>query len=112
MGNLGLYQEITTLAKSMGGVDVWIKSIESHAAKKALIKTGPVLVVLGVAAGAGATKGIDFGKNAWAKYKEGAAAAVEAKEQLKASVGEPANPDDPDVSPAGGQDSIGDEKQG
>lgn len=88
MGNLGLYEVITTQAKNMGGVENWIKAIESDAAKKALMKAGPALVAVGIVAGAGAVKGIDAGKNAWTKYKEGAAAAAEAKEYLRAVVEE------------------------
>jgi hypothetical protein len=109
VSNLGPYQEITTLAKSLGGVDKMIKTIESDAAKKVLMKAGPVLLAVGALAGVGATKGIDAGKNAWAKYKEGEAAAAEAKEQLKAIVEESTNSDDPDEGPAGEPDDIGDE---
>lgn len=104
MGNLGLYQEITTLAKSMGGVDKMIKTIEFDAVKKA----APVLLGVGALIGAGAKPVFDAGKRGWAKYKDSGAAAAEAKEQLKAIVEESMNADDADEGPAGGPLHIGD----
>lgn len=62
-GNLGAYEDITKLAKMLGGVENLIQAIESDAAKKGC----PVLLGVGVVVGAGATKGIDAGKNAWAR---------------------------------------------
>ncbi|WP_139007021.1 hypothetical protein [Arthrobacter crystallopoietes] len=109
MGNLGHYQDITTLAKKLGGVDNLIKTIEVGAAKKALKKTGPVLLGVGALVGAGATKGIDSGMRGWAKYKESQAAAAEAKEQLKSVVEESVKLDDADDRPTGSSDDIGDE---
>lgn len=105
MSNLGLYEWITTQAKIEGGVENLIKTIESGAAKKALKEAGPVLVGVGVLVGAGAVKGIDAGRTAWAKYKQSQADAAEAKEQLKAIVEESMNSND---DPAGRPDDISD----
>lgn len=91
MSNLGMYQDITTLAAKLGGVDNLIKTIEKGAANKALKQAGPVLVGVGVLIGAGAKPAIDAGKNALAKYKESQAAAAEAKQQLKSIVEEAKN---------------------
>lgn len=96
MGNLGLYQEITTLAKDMGGVDKLIKQIEFDAVKKA----APVLVGAGALIALGAKSGIHAGKRGWAKYKESGAAAAAAKEQLKAIVEGPTNSGDSEEGPA------------
>jgi hypothetical protein len=105
MGNLGPYQDITTLAKKLGGVDNLIKTIEFDAVKRA----APVLLGVGVGVGAlvgaGARPAIDAGKRGWAKYKESGVAAAEAKEQLKAIVEESVNSGDADEGP----DEVGDE---
>lgn len=47
MGNLGKYQDITALAKSLGGVDNLIKKIEAGAVAKA----APKLLAAGVVVG-------------------------------------------------------------
>lgn len=105
MSNLGLYEWITTQAKIEGGVENLIKTIEAGAAKKALKEAGPVLVGVGVLAGASAMKGFDAGRAAWAKYKQSQVDAAEAKEQLRAVVEEALNPN---AAPDGGRDDVSD----
>lgn len=104
MGNLGPYQEITTLAKSMGGVDALIKSIELDAVKKA----APVLLGVGAVIGIGAKQGIDASKRGWAKYKESGTTATSAKEQLKAIIENSMKKDDHDEGLASRSDDSGD----
>ncbi|WP_422758472.1 hypothetical protein [Paenarthrobacter sp. C1] len=97
MGNLGPYQDITTLAKSLGGVDKLIKSIEYDAVKK----SAPVLLGVGALIGVGAKPIFDAGKRGWAKYKGSGAAAAEAKDQLKAVVEESMTSNDSDGDSSG-----------
>ncbi|AOY74473.1 hypothetical protein ARZXY2_4974 (plasmid) [Arthrobacter sp. ZXY-2] len=98
MGNLGLYQEITTLAKSLGGVDNLIKAIETGAVKKA----APALLAAGAVAGVGISKGATV---LWAKYKESGVTAAEAKAKLKAIIEERMKSDDADAGPDGNPDT-------
>jgi hypothetical protein len=105
MGNLGPYEEITTLAKRLGGVDNLIKSIEVDAVKKA----APVLLGVGAVIGLGAKQAIDAGKRGWTKYKASGATAAAAKEQLKAIVEESMKADEADESPNVRGDDMGDQ---
>ena len=97
MGNLGLYQDITTLAKSMGGVDKMIKAIEVDAVKKA----APLLIGVGALIATGAKPVISAGRRGWGKYKESGVAAARAKEQLKSAVEQSIDAEDTDGDPAG-----------
>lgn len=79
MGNLGDYQEFSTIAKSFGGVENYIKAIESSAVDDAVKKLAGAgaLAGLGVVAVAGTVVFIR------SKYREREAAAEEAKTKLK-----------------------------
>lgn len=77
MGNLGKYQEITTLAKKAGGVDKLISAIE----KAAFAKGATVGAVVGGAAASGVAVAVK-------RYQSRKARAEEAKEELKAAVQE------------------------
>lgn len=105
MGNLGRYQEITTLAKKLGGVDQLIKSIEFDAVKKA----APVLLGLGALIGVGARPCIDVSKRGWRKYKKSGAVAEEAKEQLKTIVEESMHAEHGDDGPTEDSNMLDDE---
>jgi hypothetical protein len=109
MGNLGPYQDITTLAKKLGGVDNLIKTIEFDAVKRAAPVLLGVGLGLGALVGAGARPAIAAGKRGWAKYKESGVAAAEAKEQLKAIVEESMKSNDANEGPTEGSDDIGNE---
>lgn len=106
MGNLGLYQDFSTVAKTFGGVDKMIKHIEFDAVKKA----APALIGVGVAIGAGAKPAFDAGKRGLAKLKGSGAAAAEAKEQLKAVVEGSLDPKRAEEGPAGEPDDTKGEK--
>lgn len=91
MGNLGQYQDLTTLAKSLGGVENLIQSIEKGAVSKAAprqISTGVILGGVLYVGGKGALKG---GKVLLGKYRERQTAATEAKDQLRAESKEALN---------------------
>ena len=83
MGNLGKYQEITELAKSLGGVENLVKFIEDGAVSKA----APKLVAAGVVAGgllyAGGRAAVKGGKRLIHTYKARQESADKAKDVLK-----------------------------
>lgn len=97
MSNLGRYQEIAVLAKSVGGVDQLIEIIESDSVKK----SAPILLGAGAVIALGARSVIVAGKRGVAKYKKSGTAAAAAKEQLKAIVGESMDPDADDSTGLG-----------
>jgi len=80
MGNLGGYETITTLAKSVGGVENLIKKIEVGAVSKA----APKLVAVGVLAGAALMAGGAAVVDRVRTYQARQRAADEAKDQLRA----------------------------
>lgn len=63
MGNLGMYQEIVTQAKAVGGVDILVDQIKKGAVAEAMPKILAGGIVAGAAIGAGATKGWNLLKN-------------------------------------------------
>ncbi|MDY7528149.1 MULTISPECIES: hypothetical protein [unclassified Cryobacterium] len=89
-----MYEEITRLAKQLGGVDNLIKNIETGAVTKAAPKLmaagalGAGVVYAGVR---GVVKG---GKFLARKYKAHQVAASDAKNQLKAKFEEASKPDE------------------
>lgn len=88
MGNLGAYQEFTTKAASVGGVDKLIKIIEGAA----ISKRAPWYIAGGLVAGAVlselARAGYNFGSAKYAEYKNRQNAAEEAKADLRSAVSE------------------------
>ena len=86
MGNLGLYEVITTEAKLAGGVDAWLKAIEDAA----VAERSSEYLTKGVAIGvllAGATAGAVYAaRTARDGKQQKLAAAAEARRRLEASV--------------------------
>ncbi len=86
MGNLGLYEVITTEAKLAGGVDSWLKAIEDAA----VAERSSEYLLKGVALGAlfaSATGGAVYGvRAAWAGKQRKMAAAAEARRQLEGTI--------------------------
>lgn len=79
MGNLGDYQEFSTTAKSFGGVENYIKAIESSAVDDASKRVAGV----GALAGFGVVAVVGTVVFIQSKYRERKAAAEEAKTKLK-----------------------------
>lgn len=84
MGNLGVYEEFTTLAKGMGGVDSYLESIAaaavSEATPKLVAKSAGATAVVGVLVAAA----IVGGKALWAKHRAIKAAGQDAESHLRA----------------------------
>lgn len=98
MSNLGMYQEIVTAAAQMGGVEPLIRKIESGAVAKAapgLLGKGAGIGALGTLAAGGIVFGVRW---LWSTYQAREAAAVEAKEQLRAVVDEQEASDEANLS--------------
>ena len=94
MGNLGPYEQITTLAKQLGGVENLVKSIEASGAAKAAPKVVIVTGVTAVALTAGVMTG---GRALLARYRATRAAGAAAAGELKAAVAETSSAGPPDA---------------
>jgi hypothetical protein len=98
MSNLGMYQEFVTSAARSGGVENLIREIESGAVAKAtrgLLGKGAGIGVVGTLAAGGILLGLRW---LWSTYAAREAAAVEAKERLRAVVDEHEASDDAGLS--------------
>ena len=104
MGNLGKYQDITALAKSLGGVDNLIKKIEAGAVAKAAPKLLAAGVVVGGVLLAGGMAAVDGGKDLLSRYRARQLAANDAKDQLRSEAENAAIPDEP-ITDAGADSS-------
>jgi hypothetical protein len=86
MGNLGLYEVITTEAKLAGGVDAWIKIIEDAAVAERsseYFAKGAAVGALLAGAAAGATYAA---RAAWIRKHQLRTLAAEARRRLEADI--------------------------
>lgn len=90
MGNLGPYEQITTLAKSMGGVDKLLDATRAAAVAEAAPRIAVVSAALGGALALG-------GRALWVKYRAVQAAGRDAEADLRQeiSVADVPSPDRP-----------------
>ncbi|ROQ40682.1 hypothetical protein EDF46_0041 [Frondihabitans sp. PhB188] len=93
MSNLGKYQDITTWAKDVGGVDKLIEAIGSEA----VLKAAPKLVGVGIVAGGalflGGRTAVTQGKVLRTKFEAVRGAAAQAKTDLRARLEKSDEPD-------------------
>lgn len=87
MSNLGRYQDLTTLAKDVGGVDALLAQVRSKAVTRA---AGPLI-------GTGLLTGIvlaEVGGAVWRRYQRSQRDGEKAEEALVARMGEPESDDE------------------
>lgn len=104
MGNLGRYQEITTRASQLGGVDELIASIE----KSAVLRAAPKQVGIGVVGALGAIGLVYTSAKVYRWRQELRAERIESGEQARNEVAERLSVDEAIVSDGGeGQELTG-----
>lgn len=100
MGNLGRYQDIVTEAKSVGGVDAWIKVIEDAAAAERSSTSFAKGLGVGVLVASVAAGGAGALRLLWVQKRERRALMDEARAQLRAEI------EEPETSMASGNDRV------